>query len=352
MRNRNSIRMEIVLMIISLVIFGFFLLFVTFYYNRIVDSGAADGKAGQTYRWQYEMIVDSRNSTFWQAVYSHAREEAAAENALLSLHQTGWNTEYDKLDYLDMYIAADVDGIILEYNGEEGLIEKIDEAAEHGIPVVTIINDPNRSRRQSFVGVNDYQLGSAYASQVAELIDEDTENILVISNREKELEKNQMYAQIYAAVSTAHHSSGEIGLKEQNLISWGQFDVEEAVRNIFQAAEGTPDILVCLDEVTTECAYQAMIDFNMVGEVKIIGFYTTDTILDGVRRGLIPVTIEMDADQIGTYSIEALTEYLTTGRSNTYYTVDLHAITAEDLKQRDIAEEQSLPEETAEVQDE
>lgn len=54
-----------------------------------------------------------------------------------------------------------------------------------------------------------------------------------------------------------------------------QFDTEEAIRIVFQSQEGPPEILVCLDEVTTECAYQAMIDYNVVGEVDIVGSYTS-----------------------------------------------------------------------------
>ena len=222
-----------------------------------------------------------------------------------------------------MCIAAGADGIILEYNGEAGLAEKIDEAAEKGIPVVTLMNDPNKSARLSFVGVNDYQMGQAYGASVAELVTEDTKDILILSNREKELEKNQLYARIYNAVQEKVGEGSGISVKEQNLISKSQFDVEEAVRNIFQSADGPPEILVCLDEVTTECAYQAMVDYNMVGDVSIIGYYASDVVTDAVDKGLIPVTISMNADQIAEYSIEALTEFTEIGRTNAYYTVDL-----------------------------
>ena len=40
----------------------------------------------------------------------------------------------------------------------------------------------------------------------------------------------------------------------------------------------------------------------------------------------------LDTEQIGTYCIEALTELFQTGRSNSYYTVDLHSISTEDLQ--------------------
>lgn len=34
-------------------------------------------------------------------------------------------TSYNKLDYMNMSIAAKVDGIILQYNGEAGLEEQL-----------------------------------------------------------------------------------------------------------------------------------------------------------------------------------------------------------------------------------
>ena len=158
-KTKSSFPIELILIILSLLMFVFYILFVRYYYARILETTENDtGASYRTFSRQYEMIADSRSNTFWQALYARAAEKAAEADAYVSLNQTGWNTAYDKLDYIDMFIASQVDGIILEYNGEEGLAEKIDEAVAQGIPVVTIINDPNRTQRQSFVGVNDYQL--------------------------------------------------------------------------------------------------------------------------------------------------------------------------------------------------
>ncbi len=331
MQRRKTFSIEIVLMVLSLAVFGLFLGAVLIYYDNMFRSiDMKEEKLNRAYAKQYEMIVDNRNSSLWGEVYGLAKEKAALNDAYLNIRRADWSTEYDKTESMDMCIAAKVDGIILEYNGEAGLTEKINEAAEQGIPVITIMNDPNKSSRQSFVGVNDYQMGHAYGTQVARLIDENTEDILILSNRERELDKNQLYSQIYNA---AAGKNGTIKVREQNLISKNQFDVEEAVRNIFQSADGPPEIIVCLDEVTTVCAYQAMVDFNMVGEVSIIGYDASDSILDAVEKGLIAVTFTMDAEQIAEYSIEALTEYWEIGRSNTYYTVDLNVIPAPPLKE-------------------
>lgn len=319
----------------SLVILAvLFVVLMTFYYRNVMEGIGADAPdMNQEYQYLYEMIVDSRNITFWEKVYEDAAKVARENGAVLELNGTDMGQDYDKADFMDMSIAAQVNGIILEYNGEENLGEKINEAVEKGIPVVTIVNDAPKSLRQSFVGINDYQLGLAYGAQVATLVDDNTKNVLVLLNREKELGQNQIYAEINRAVAEQAKDSAKIKVQVQNLMSKSRFDAEEAIRNIFQSAAGAPEILVCLDEVTTECAYQAMIDFNMVGEVKIVGYYTSKTILDGVKKGLIPVTFMMDTKQIGTYSVEALTEYLQEGHSNSYYTVDLNFITKDNWKQ-------------------
>ena len=327
-KKKKRSRAEILFIVIIVAVLAFFVYLEFLFYNRtVLYTENQESQRNQIYQYQYQMIVDNRNKAFWEEVFQKAKEEAAANNALLSIMQPDWTTEFNKEDYIDMCIVTGVDGIILEYNGENGLIEKINEAAAQGIPVITIINDANRSSRQSFVGVSDYQLGIAYAEQIRNLADENTRNILILSNREQELEKNQMYAQIYSA---AQDTSGpKVSVREERLVSNSPFDVEEAIRSIFQSSGGPPQILICLDEVTTVCAYQAMIDFNMVGEVKIIGYSFSDTILDAVHKGLIPVTMSMNTNQIGLYSVEALEEFRKTGRSNSYYTVQLDVVTAE-----------------------
>lgn len=333
MNNKRHINKEIWLMTLSVMIAVLFIVLMTSYYGRIMkDAGVSADELSQVYRYHYEMIVDNRNITFWNAVYENAREEALAHGAVLEIRGMESAEDYTKADYMDMSIASQVDGIILEYNGEEGLQEKIDEAVNKGIPVVTIVNDAPKSLRQSFVGINDYQLGQAYGEQVAKLVDSDTRRVLVLLNREQELGQNQLYAQINSAVENAG-GDNEIKIRSRNIMSQSQFDTEEEIRSIFQAQEGPPEILVCLDEVTTECAYQALIDYNMVGEVKIIGYYTSKTIMEAVSKGLIPVTISMDVEQIGSYSIEALTEFWEVGRTNSYYTVDLNVVTEEDSKE-------------------
>ncbi len=101
---------------------------------------------------------------------------------------------------------------------------------------------------------------------------------------------------------------------------------------MFVNDENLPDVLVCMDEVVTECVYQALIDYNQVGNVKVIGFYYSDVILDAIDKEIISSAIALDMDEIGRYSVNALDEYSSLGHSNNYYSVNQHVITKENTK--------------------
>lgn len=323
---------ETALILLGIFIVGFFVFFTNNFYKGVWEkSGLEEAEESRVYESQYEMIVGSGKNEFWQAVYASAKKAAENHNAYLEFHASDMGTGYDEIDYMEISIAAGADGIILEFNGEEALKKEIDKAEAAGIPVITIMNDAPDSKRQSFVGVNDYQMGQAYGEQVAALLDEKTETALILLDSEKgDFEKSQIYSQINNVVMEQENGEN-VKIQAQNLMPENKFDIEEAIRTIFQSPEGPPQILVCMDEVTTECAYQAMIDFNMVGEVKIIGYYVSDTIREAVNKGLIPVTCTLDTEKMGKDCIEALWEYKQEGRVNSYYNVELEFVSKNEI---------------------
>ena len=85
------------------------------YYRGISEKAGLDEQEEKIYKYQYDMIVDSPDSQFWQAVYDSAKKKAAQNNVLLEIMGPDRETSYDKLDYMNMSIASNADGIILQY---------------------------------------------------------------------------------------------------------------------------------------------------------------------------------------------------------------------------------------------
>ena len=112
----------------------------------------------------------------------------------------------------------------------------------------------------------------------------------------------------------------------------GSFSAEEYIRDLFLDEKQVPDILICLSETYTQCAYQAAIDYNKVGDVQLLGYYCSQQLLDPLSKDIVRATITPDVEKMGQLCVQALDEYEQTGYTNGYEVVDLQVVTAEDAR--------------------
>ena len=152
---------------------------------------------------------------------------------------------------------------------------------------------------------------------------------LLVNSYANSLDQNIIYSGIQEAIE---QDRGEtvIELSLQSVDDTNAFSVEESVRDIFM--EGSiPDILICLNELNTTCAYQAVVDYNKVGTVSILGHYISDTILNAIDRNVIYATVDIDTPQMGGFCIDALQEYHDLGYTSQYFTADISLISKENV---------------------
>lgn len=282
----------------------------------------------------YVMIPDDSESVLWQDIYKSAKEEAEKHDVYVEL-LCDWRAEdYSTLSYMDIAETSKVDGIIVKPDGTFKMTEAIDKANEAGIPVVTILNDDTASSRKSFVGVNSYQMGTTYGRQALECIDASTKMITILmDSREsgKELIFKEIKATIQAGLPAELKEQVQIQLKTIKATS--TFEAEEVIRDLFVRPEERPDIFICMNEVYSECACHAIVDYNRVGDIVIIGSYRSEVMLNALRKGTVMAAVALDTEQMGQCSIEALEEYYSMGHTNNYFSVGLDIITSENVDQ-------------------
>ncbi len=284
------------------------------------------------YSKHYVLISEDMTTPFWRTVYESAKKEAEADDIYLEQIGSNLSEEYNLKDYLRIGIASKVNGIIICPDGSTGVTELINEADKAGIPVVTMLNDVSNTNRVSFVGINSYELGLVYGKQILKKITKDTHNIYILFHSSS---SNSMHDVVFNTIKkTLNEALGEnnVNLQPYYIANGNEFDSEEAIRDIFVDSDNVPDILVCMEEVDTECACQAIVDYNKVGKVTIIGSYSSRLILEAVKKNLAALTVAMDTDQLGKQCVQALNEYQDMGYVNNYYNVDLHIINKENVK--------------------
>lgn len=313
------------------VIFLAAMLFLFGQYSISVMDGKNLAQARE-YKKHYVLISKDNSTSFWQLVYESAKKEAEDNN--IYLEQIGSNlSEKDSIaDYLRISIASRADGIIVCPDGTDEVDDLINTAAGKGIPVITILNDAVNTKRVSFVGINSYELGLVYGEQILDQINKDTKNISILFHSS---EANSMNDVVFNQIKkNLNDKLGEnrVNISPYYISNANEFDSEEAIRDIFIDQDNLPDILVCMEEVDTECACQAIVDYNKVGKVTIIGSYSSEIILEAIRKNLASITVAMDTMQLGEQSVQALLEYQEMGYVNNYYNVDLHIINKKNVQ--------------------
>lgn len=347
-KNNKTIYMTLLLLISTVVLI---VLFYFFYMNNIKQIS----QYGKQYGSYYVMITDNRKASFWQAIYDGAFNSGIENDIYVDLLGDNLPTDYTKNDLMQVAIASKVDGIILEADESEEMTKLINEASEAGIPVVTLINDNTQSSRCSFVGVGGYNIGREYGRQIGEIYNEirnedpsksvnnDVVNVIVLINYSNQASgQNVIVAGIQETIANEFGSSANIEVSLVTVDDSNAFSVEESVRDIL-VNQGVPDVIVALDEITTTCVYQAVVDRNEVGRVRILGYYNSDTINNAIDRGAIYSTVLADTNQLGKYCVDALKEYNELGATSQYFTADTTLINRKNvsdfLKKEEIADE-------------
>lgn len=298
-------------------------------FRMYLNSFSQDDFA-KKYSQYYVMITQERNSSFWNAVYEGAKQAGAEQDIYVDMLGESLPHDYTREDLMRIAIASEVDGIIVTADESEEMTNLINEAVAQGIPVVTLYGDNTRSERCSFVGVGGYNLGKEYGEQVLGVVREHPEltrvNVAVlVSANASDAGQNIITSGVQDTIDRAAPRTDKINMSIISVDATNAFSVEESIRDLFMEEE-LPDVIICLNELHTTCVYQAVVDYNKVGKVAILGYYDSETIIKAIDRGVIRSTIAIDTDRMGRYCVEALSEYNQLGYTSQYFTTDIELI--------------------------
>lgn len=284
-----------------------------------------------TYEQYYVMIVDDNRSAYWNSIYESAHEYGLQQGIYVDLMGENLLQNYSKEELLEIAISSDVDGIIVSAEETDSFVSLIDQAIDQGIMVVTLQDDAPSSKRLSYIGLGNYNLGREYGKQISNLAGHFTNKTvqggktvinvtLLVDAKVKEAGLDLLSSAITETAS--ENGSITVNTSFVAVDTTNTFAAEEKIRDIFMESS-QPDVIVCLSELTTVCAYQTVVDYNKVGQVDILGYYTSDTILSAIDHGVVSATMVIDTEQLGKYCIDALNEYHTYGNTSQYYSADI-----------------------------
>ena len=137
-----------------------------FYYKEMINSlGRVQEEDFTEYQRLYAYIPEDPDSQLSTSIYKEISEYAAQNGCFVEMTGQNLSTRYSKADRFNIAISSKVDGIIVEGDDSAETVALIDKATANGIPVVTVLTDCD-SARKSFVGLNNYSLGTEYGEEL------------------------------------------------------------------------------------------------------------------------------------------------------------------------------------------
>lgn len=131
----------------------------------LVSCGGNGGKGGEEVKKYKIGVIYTANSAFWTSVGDGAAAKAEELNATGKYQITTYATgpaesgTSAQVQLFEDFVSQGYDGIIVAVSDPATLNNKIDEAIDKGIMVVTMDTDAPDSKRLCFVGTDNYNYG-------------------------------------------------------------------------------------------------------------------------------------------------------------------------------------------------
>lgn len=240
---------------------------------------------------------------FWQSV--HAGAEAAAREEGVEIDWKGPPTETDfsrQIEIVDSMINARLDGIVLAPTEATSLATVVERAAREGIPLTVFDSAVNTDQYVSFVSTNNFSAGVLAAKEMGRIL-EGTGKIAMVkmvpgssSTMERERGFEETLAKEFPGIQI---------VAEQYCMS----DRAKALQVTENMLTAHPDLdgLFASAEPATVGAGQALKSRERVGELRFVGFDSSESIEADLRAGVVDALVVQDPFRIGYDAVKTIT---------------------------------------------
>lgn len=208
--------------------------------------------------------------------------------------------------YMETAIATKPDGIFC-YAGLDSMPKLLAEAAEAGIPVVTIDSDcSDTTNRLAYAGTDPYNAG--YASGLAMIEGTGGEGTIAILTSSLGSEKEQI--EINAFMDAIADTNLEVVVTEET-----NADLAVGVVKMEAIAQTYPDLKAVLgtSAYDVQAAAKVKVEYGL-DDLVLVGYDDQEETLKYIRDGVIYGVIVQDPYTMGYLGVKNLYDYLTNGK--------------------------------------
>lgn len=257
------------------------------------------------------VVPSSDEGRFYaRALESMERTARKAGAVLQPLTYTQGDSPVTVARLLRLSAELEPDGVIVSAPSDALVVAAVDALAAAGIPVVALESDLPGSARAAFIGTNPYSIGALAATAAAESFPGGADVALVLSR--DFADGGTRGASIAAGFTYGARAERGVRLAMTRTARDGPSASEGIVRELL-AERPDVDVAIFIGARDAEGAARALIEYDKVGELAIIGFDDDPALLELVHLGVVAATIARSPERSGE---EAVTAAMTLARGD------------------------------------
>lgn len=289
--------------------------------NQINDKNA---------KYHVMVIINGSDEIYSEDFFKGIDDASKANNVVVeTIEIEEKNYLEEVIDRLDMAIYSKVDGIILHAYDDPLIIDRINQASDIGIPVITLNENLHNSKRISYSGNNRYSIGINVGKTIADITSGRGKIAVIDQINYKDI--SSVTDLLNLGIKDVVNDYDALDLVLTRQIKQGVLSAETIATEIIEDYPQI-DAIFCTDSQSTLGIVQVLIDRNRVNDFTIIGYGSDSEVLDYIKRAtVIDATIISDEYSIGLASIDAFYNYVENGIVNTEYLPPIMVINPENI---------------------
>jgi ribose transport system substrate-binding protein len=255
----------------------------------------------RNYRYHFVMITPATDDGYWNQAHSGALKAADSQKVALEYFGPKFLDLKELERFLEMSILSSVDGILISVPKDPNFKALINEAVEKKIPVISLFNESDETKRVAFVGVNTYDLGFKTGQALRRAVSGTIKVAVLVNSSFSNVNYHRYLKGIQDAISS------ESGL-QLNLIltsKGSSISAEEQTQTIL-THHPEIQVIICSSASDTLGVAKVVVDLNRVTRMTIIGSGLTSEIATYIQRGVIWGVLADDPKQLGFQGMSTL----------------------------------------------
>ncbi len=266
------------------------------------SAGRAQAPAKQ-YRITY--IQGVTGNPFYMSVTCGGAEAAKRLGVTFDAQGPAQYTPALQMRVLNAVIAGQPDGIMFTADDPVALTATLLEAKERGIKIISIDGDvKDMSVALSNVQSDNYQGGTQAGRILAELIGDKGKVMALMNSPAANVAQQRLFG--FQDEIAKHPGISYIGVQYSNN------QTAKAASIITSTVAANPDLTGVFTITTnnTEGAATGVREAQMEGKIKIVGFDTSDPIVEAIRKGVVSADIVQYPYRVGQLAVEMMVDAL------------------------------------------